>query len=122
MTEMITTMTADHIDLRDLVRGFLADRAPLAQTRKLLDVGFDSGPWRMLGKQLGVLGLALPEEYGGTGLGPVELAVVLEEMGRVLYSGPFFSSIVLAAHVLLTAGSAGQRTAHLPALADGSAI
>jgi alkylation response protein AidB-like acyl-CoA dehydrogenase len=122
MTGMITTTTSDHIEIRNLARAFLADRAPLAQTRQFLDVGFDSGAWRMLGKQLGLQGLALPEEYGGTGLGPVELAVVLEEMGRVLYSGPYFSSIVLAAHVLLTAGSAGQRTAHLPALADGSAI
>jgi alkylation response protein AidB-like acyl-CoA dehydrogenase len=119
---MITTTTSDHIEIRNLARAFLADRAPLARTRQFIDVGFDSNAWRMLGKQLGLQGLALPEEYGGTGLGPVELAVVLEEMGRVLYSGPYFSSIVLAAHVLLTAGSAGQRTAHLPALADGSAI
>jgi alkylation response protein AidB-like acyl-CoA dehydrogenase len=119
---MITTTTSDHIEIRNLAHAFLADRAPLARTRQFLDVGFDSSAWRMLGKQLGLQGLALPEEYGGTGLGQVELAVVLEEMGRVLYSGPYFSSIVLAAHVLLTAGSAEQRTAHLPALADGSTI
>jgi len=118
---MITKTTADHIELRNLARTFLAERAPLSQTRQFLDTGFDSGAWRLMGKELGLQGLALPEEYGGAGLGPVELAVVLEEMGRVLYSGPYFSSIVLAAHVLLATGVAGQRAAHLPALADGSA-
>ena len=70
--------------------------------------------------KLGWLGLPFPEEYGGAGLGLVELAIVLEEMGRAAYPGPFFSTVVLGGLALLLGGSDAQKEKWLPAIAAGA--
>ena len=59
--------------------------------------------------ELGWLGLAFPEEYGGQGLGFVDLTVILEEMGAVLLPSPFFSSVLLAGQTILIGGSEGRK-------------
>ena len=82
-------------------------------------LGYDPALWRLLADQLGLPGLALPAQYGGTGLGPVELALACEETGRVLLPSPLLASSVLAATLIAAHGTEQQRDALLPALASG---
>src|SRR5690606_20689196 len=94
------------------------DRVTQAGVREAVDAGSEKAPafWDDLAAQ-GLLGLHLPESVGGAGYGMVELAVVVEELGRVMTPGPFLPT-VLASAVLHRAGSTG----HLPALAGGGAV
>lgn len=77
--------------------------------------------WRQLG-DLGYLGVSIPEEYGGSGLGYLELCLIAEEAGRSLAPIPLSSSIYLAAEALLLAGSTEQKAATLPGIASGERI
>ncbi len=108
-------------ELRSLVREFLADRSAEPQVRQLMETeaGFDPAVWGQLGDELGLLGLAIPEEFGGAGCGFVELGVVLEEAGRALLCAPYFSSIILAATTVLHAGDDAACKDYLPGLASG---
>lgn len=107
--------------LRETARKWLADRSPSSVVRELMETesGFDQGMWRELG-DLGWLGMAIPERYGGAGFGFLEVVVLLEEMGRVLLPAPFFSTVVAAIPTLLAAGSEEQKGELLPAIAAGS--
>ncbi|MFC6063568.1 acyl-CoA dehydrogenase family protein [Streptomyces ochraceiscleroticus] len=78
--------------------------------------------WRPLTEQIGVAGLAVPEEYGGAGCGGREVHVVMEELGRALSPVPFLGSAVLAMQALLASGDAGACKALLPRLAEGRAV
>jgi alkylation response protein AidB-like acyl-CoA dehydrogenase len=71
--------------------------------------------------RVGLQGLVIPEEYGGSGASWVELGIVLEEMGRSLLCAPFFSTVVLAATTVLESGDA-RAMRELPSIADGSTI
>jgi alkylation response protein AidB-like acyl-CoA dehydrogenase len=71
---------------------------------------------------MGFCGLLVPENFGGSGLGCVEAGVVMEEIGRTLMPSPFLSTAVLAASALSRGGSAAQKSAHLPKIADGSLL
>jgi alkylation response protein AidB-like acyl-CoA dehydrogenase len=75
-----------------------------------------------MGEQLGLQGLAIPEEYGGSGFSYVELCIVLEEMGRALLCAPYFSSVVLAANTLLQSGDDAAKKDLLPGIASGETI
>lgn len=99
----------------------MAERTSTKQTRELMESisGFDESLYRQLLAELGVGGIHVPEEYGGAGLSYEELAIVLEEMGRVLYPSPFFSSHVLATNALLLVGSPEQKAEWLPKIASG---
>ncbi|WP_163571354.1 acyl-CoA dehydrogenase family protein, partial [Klebsiella pneumoniae] len=68
------------------------------------------------------LGVAIPEEFGGTGAGHLELAVLAEELGRVVAPVPVASSIYLAAEALMIAGSDAQKRKYLPGIASGETI
>jgi alkylation response protein AidB-like acyl-CoA dehydrogenase len=83
------------------------------------DTGFDAAAWQQLA-DLGLLGLAIPEEHGGAGYGLLDVGVVLEEAGRYLLCAPYFSSVVLATTVLLEAGDERASATYLPRMADGS--
>jgi alkylation response protein AidB-like acyl-CoA dehydrogenase len=110
--------------LRKTARDFLSERAPLALCREVLEdesQGFARKLWSDLG-EMGWLGTAVPEELGGAGFGPVELALLCEEIGRSLAPVPFPSSVTLATEALLLAGSAEQRERYLPGLASGDEI
>jgi alkylation response protein AidB-like acyl-CoA dehydrogenase len=104
---MALGVTAEQEELRDSVHRFLTDRAPLTKVRELMETedGLDRSVWEQVGAQLGLLGLAIPEEYGGAGFTFAEQAIVLEELGAALYGGPFFASAVLAANALLASPS-----------------
>jgi acyl-CoA dehydrogenase len=109
--------------LRDLVRRFLSEQCPPTAVRAILEgsESYDKGLYAGLA-ELGVLGAAIPEEYGGVGLGHLELCVVAEELGRALAPVPVSSSIYLAAEFLLLAGSESQKSEWLPKLASGEAV
>ncbi|MFC9502140.1 acyl-CoA dehydrogenase family protein [Streptomyces sp. NPDC057002] len=111
-------------ELRRTVRTFLADTSPETEVRRLMETpeGFDRALWRRMGTELGLQGLAVPEEYGGAGCGPVEVGVVMEEMGRALLCAPFLSSAVLATTTLLRSADEDARKALLPGLASGERV
>ena len=111
-------------EFRQSLRRFLADKSPAAEVRRLMetDSGYDPQVWKQLAEQLGLQGLAIPEEYGGTGATSVELGIAFEEMGRVLLCAPFFSTVGLAAQVLLAAGDDQAKREYLPRIADGSLL
>ncbi|MEW2397184.1 acyl-CoA dehydrogenase family protein [Streptomyces sp. NPDC046862] len=109
-------------ELRLLVRGFLYDKAvgrrpPPSGTHP---ENYDPALWRQLSGELGLTGLAVPERYGGAGLGPAELGVVLEEMGRTLCQSPFFATVALAGQALARCGDETARERWLPGIASGA--
>ncbi|MER6957218.1 acyl-CoA dehydrogenase family protein [Streptomyces sp. NPDC000618] len=108
-------------ELRDSVREFMAAKSAEDAVRKLMESEprFDPQVWAQAADQLRLPGLVIPEEYGGDGFGPVELGVVLEEMGRSLFCSPFFSTVVLAAQALLASGDEEACARHLPGIASG---
>src|SRR5690348_4508989 len=84
--------------------------------------GYDPAVWSQMAEQLGLQGLAIPEEYGGSGFTYVELVVVLEEMGRALLCAPYFSTVALATNALLTSGDDSAKKELLPGIASGDTI
>jgi alkylation response protein AidB-like acyl-CoA dehydrogenase len=84
--------------------------------------GYDEAVWKQMGEQMGLQGLAIPEEYGGSGYSYVELVVVLEEMGRRLLAAPYFSTVVLAANAILHSGDDQAKKDLLPGIASGETI
>lgn len=109
--------------LRTLARDFLANECTKAKVREMDkdDKGYDPRLWRRMA-ELGWMGLVFPEEYGGMNAGFMELVVLMEEMGRNIVPGPFFSTIALCAPPLLQYGSTDQKARFLPQIARGEAI
>jgi len=109
--------------LRAMVRGVVSEHAPLDVVRKLEDdpTGFPPALWEQLAR-LGVLGVLIPEAYGGADQGLLEAAIVYEELGRGLAPQPHLPSSVLGGGILLEAGSEAQKREWLPRLCDGSAL
>ncbi len=107
--------------LRSSARDFLAKEAPMTYVRKMMedDRGYTDELWRKMAA-LGWMGLILPEAFGGAGLDFVDMVVVLEEMGRVVLPGPFFSTVILAGIAIAEGGSQKQKESYLPKIADGS--
>jgi len=112
----------EHDELREVVREFLRQRSPSREVRRLMEAGEGRDPevWAMLTGQLGLSGIAVPARYGGAGYGPVELGIVLEEMGRALLVAPYFSTVVLAGQALAASGDEDAMARWLPGIADGS--
>src|SRR6202043_911305 len=113
----------DQKQLRDQARKFLTEKCPPKAVRVVLDgkAPYDKELWKGLA-EMGFLGVAIPEEFGGAGAGHLELCVIAEEMGRALAPVPFSSTVYLAAEALLIAGSDAQKQKWLPAIASGEAI
>jgi alkylation response protein AidB-like acyl-CoA dehydrogenase len=110
--------------LRDAVRRFLEAKSPSTEVRRLMDTtdGYDPAVWAQMANELGLQSLHIPEEFGGQGFTFVELAIVLEEMGRVLLCAPYFSTVVLAADAIINAGTDEQKGELLPGIAGGETI
>jgi alkylation response protein AidB-like acyl-CoA dehydrogenase len=113
----------DQKQLRDQARKFLAEKCPPKAVRAVLEgkAAYDRELWKGLA-EMGFLGVAIPEGYGGAGAGHLELCVIAEEMGRALAPVPFSSTVYLAAEALLLAGSDAQKKQWLPKIAAGEAI
>jgi alkylation response protein AidB-like acyl-CoA dehydrogenase len=109
--------------LRETVRGLCARHAGLDLVRQLEDdpVGYPEPFWRQLA-ELGLLGLTLPEKWGGSGMSMLDAAVVYEELGRALAPSPHFVSSVLSGGALALAATDEQRDQWLPRIASGEVI
>jgi alkylation response protein AidB-like acyl-CoA dehydrogenase len=114
----------DQKQLKDQARKVLADKSSTKAVRAVLEdagTSFDAGLWSAVA-ELGWLGVSIPEEYGGLGLGRLELCVLAEEMGRALAPIPFGSTLFYFTEALLLAGSEAQKQAVLPNVASGAVI
>jgi alkylation response protein AidB-like acyl-CoA dehydrogenase len=102
---------------------FLAAECPPSFVREVSrdEEGFPRGLYRQMAG-LGWMGLIVPEAYGGAGLSLLDLALLLEQLGRAVVPGPFFSSAVLATLALMHGGSSAQKKTWLPRLAAGDAL
>jgi len=109
--------------LREQAHSFLRDKSPTSVVRKILegDESFDRELWQAI-VDMGWTATRIPEEYGGLGLGSLELCVIAEELGRALTPTPFSSSVYLATDAILMAGNEAQKQQWLPQLAAGEKI
>lgn len=114
----------DHRQFRDMLARFLETTSPTTEVRRLMatDSGYDPENWAQLCGELGLSGLHIPEQYGGSGFGAVELGIAMEQLGRYLYCGPFFSSAVMAGYALLHLADEEARSALLPGIASGETV
>lgn len=116
--------SADQELLRETVRRFLAEQAPISpyvRDQYASETGTSETVWNGL-SALGVIGLLAPEASGGAGMGVVDTAVVLEEMGRAVHPGPFLSSAIGAISAVQLVGSDDDHAHWLPGLASGATI
>ena len=118
------SFTDEQEDFRGILRRFFTARSPSTEVRKLMatDAGWDRDGWKKLNQEMGLAGVHVPEVYGGQGFGCVELAIVLEEMGRALLCAPYFASTVLATTAILNAGTEAQKEALLPDIVTGDVV
>ncbi len=109
--------------IQDQARQFLTERSPLTAARSVLDgeAAHDTALWAEIA-ELGWCGTAIPENYGGLGLGPLELCVIAQELGRALTPVPFYSTIYLFAELLKAAGDESIKQQYLPRVAAGELI
>ncbi|WP_285583070.1 acyl-CoA dehydrogenase [Actinoallomurus iriomotensis] len=116
-------LTEEHEALADAVRGWAERYSPVSVVRATLDAEEETRPgfWAGLAEQ-GLLGLHVPEEFGGQGAGLLELAVAVETLGRAMVPGPFLPTVLAGAALLRADESAKARAELLPGLADGSVI
>jgi alkylation response protein AidB-like acyl-CoA dehydrogenase len=107
--------------IQDSARTLLARSAGLNRLRAVIDsgIGFDAALWDTLAVETGFAGLMVPEAYGGSGLGAVEMALILEETGRTLAVVPFFETAVLAVQTILLGATPSQKQTLLPGIAAG---
>jgi alkylation response protein AidB-like acyl-CoA dehydrogenase len=116
-------VSAEEMEWRESVRAFLERRSPEAEVRRLMETpeGYDASLWAQMSEQLGIQGLAVPEEFGGSGYGFVSLAIVLQEAGRRLLCAPLLSSAI-GATALLRSGDERAMRDLLPGIAAGTTI
>jgi alkylation response protein AidB-like acyl-CoA dehydrogenase len=118
------SFTSEQEEFRTVLRRFLGEKSPPTVVRRLMETeaGWERESWRELNQLLGLTGVHIPEAYGGQGFGPVELGIVLEEMGRALLCAPYFASVALAATAIMNAGTEAQKRALLPPIVLGESI
>ncbi|NBA93716.1 acyl-CoA dehydrogenase family protein [Pseudomonas sp. R5(2019)] len=107
--------------IRDSAAAFFSEVSSSTAVREAMasELGYDRTVWQRLCQELGCQAISIPEAYGGLGLGYVELAIVLEQMGRTLACSPFFATVCLAVPTLLLAADEPQKQRYLPAIAAG---
>ncbi len=118
------TYDSEQTDLREAVAALLARAYGDSETRRKVtktDPGFDEKVWTQLA-EMGLLGLPFAEEHGGMGAGPVEVAIVAEEIGRVLAPEPFVEAVVLAGGLIDAVGTDAQKGELLEAVAGGTSV
>src|SRR5579872_2963492 len=115
-------LTETQQTLKNTARKFLGAECPLAEVRKQMETetAFDAPLWHKIAEQ-GWTGIIFPDEYGGFGMGMVEMAATLEEMGRALLPGPFSSTVLLAGPLLEGSSNSSEKQKYLSAVASGEA-
>src|SRR5476651_1740811 len=113
----------DQKQIKDQARRLLSEQCTLKHVRKTFEgaARYDAALWKQIA-EMGWTGTAIPENYGGLGLGYLELCVIAEELGRALAPVPFSSTVYLFAEALLIAGSDEQKKKYLPKVAAGEII
>ncbi|TKJ25738.1 acyl-CoA dehydrogenase family protein [Blastococcus sp. CCUG 61487] len=116
--------TDDQRDLASSVSRFVSGQAPMSAVRETIksEASFDPAVWRRLSQELGIAGLAIPEEYGGSGATWSDLVVAVRALGAGLVPTPLLATSVLAAGTLLALDDEEARREWLPRFAEGSAI
>jgi len=109
--------------VKKMAHDFLSDKFPKTVVKEIeeSELGYSPELWREMA-ELGWMGLALPGKYGGGDMSFLDLAVLLEEMGRACLPGPYFSTVVLGGLTILDSGSEEQKQEYLPKIASGEAI
>jgi alkylation response protein AidB-like acyl-CoA dehydrogenase len=109
--------------VKKMARDFLTDKFPKTVVKEIeeSELGYSPELWQEMA-ELGWMGLVFPENYGGGGMSFLDLAVLLEEMGRACLPGPYFSTVILGGLPILDAGSEEQKQKYLPKIASGEAI
>jgi alkylation response protein AidB-like acyl-CoA dehydrogenase len=118
------SFTAEQQEFRAVLRRYFEERSPPGEVRRQMEseTGWDRARWRELNDQLGLCGVHVPEAHGGQGFGPVELGIVMEEMGRALVCAPYFASTVLATTAILNAASEAEKDVLLPPIVAGETV
>jgi len=108
--------------IRDTAEAFLAEVSSSEAVRSAMatEAGFDADLWQRICAEMYWPAMHIPEEYGGMGLGYVELVATLEQMGRYLLCSPFFSTVCLGVNALLVAGNDAQKAQYLPQIIEGA--
>lgn len=114
--------TAEQEMIRDTAEGFLADVSTSEAVRAAMvtEPGFDQVLWNRICTDMYWQAIHIPEEYGGLGLGYVELVAMMEQMGRFLLCSPYFSTVCWGVNSLLVAGTEAQKAELLPQIAEGA--
>lgn len=114
-------LTDEQSGITDVIRDYLSGLPPLVtQPGDVPALEHAGSEWIALSQQLGLAGLIVPEDFGGAGLGFTELALVMEEMGKALYSSPFLSTAALAGSLLTHCGDDRAKGEYLPGISDGT--
>lgn len=118
-----TWFTEEHAALVETVRDFCEKKSPQAVVRGLIGRGEGTDPavWAQMARQLGLPGLGVPEEYGGAGAGPLELVLVLEELGASLACASYLSTAI-ATQAIVLAGNSQAKSRWLPGIAEGTVL
>jgi alkylation response protein AidB-like acyl-CoA dehydrogenase len=107
--------------IRDIAQAFLAEVSTSDAIRNAMETeeGFDEKVWLRICEEMCWQAIHIPEEYGGMGLGYVELVVLLEQMGQRLLCSPFFSTVCLGANALISSGTKAQKNKYLSQICEG---
>ena len=121
---MSAMLSAEQLQFKEAVSRFFDEVSPPSAVRAFVEseAPFARDVWQRASAELGLMGVHLPEEFGGAGFGARELGIVCEEMGRTLYTGPYFGSSVMASYAVLFFGSEDAKARHLPAFAAGESV
>jgi alkylation response protein AidB-like acyl-CoA dehydrogenase len=109
--------------LRKMAHDFLTDKFPKTVVKELeeSELGYSRELWKEMAG-LGWMGLVFPEKYGGSGMSFLDLAILLEEMGRACLPGPYFSTVILGGLTIADIGSEEQKQQYLPKIAGGEML
>jgi len=113
-------LNEDQIEIARQARRFCENESPMEYVRAMFEDerGFTDEIWGKM-VEMGWTAMRIPEAHGGLDMDLMDLAVILEEMGRAVVPGPFFSTVLLAAEAIMEAGSGSQKEAYLPGIAEG---
>lgn len=118
---MILEFTSDQQMIREEAERFLREQSSSEAIRRVIDTGaaYDANLWNIISRELGWCAMAIPEEFGGLGLGATEVAILMELTGSRLACVPFWSTVCLAAPLLQSVGSEAAKAKYLRAIAVG---